>query len=154
MASEYIINARSAVAAVAASAKSFRIYFQDTQNGIREGVYNDGKWNVSGKAIFYARRLSPLSAVAWDGGNQVRWNLSSYVVSTVDNWMQIRIYSISEDGLLEEWCNSSGGQWVPGYLTKLKVQTAPNSSVAAVNWDGQKIRVYCQGKNTTERLIS
>lgn len=68
--------------------------------------------------------------------------------------MQIRIYSISDDGFLEEWCNSSGGQWVPGYLTKLKVQTAPNSSVAAVNWDGQKIRVYCQGKNTTERLIN
>ncbi|KAM0465859.1 hypothetical protein ACHAPV_000804 [Trichoderma viride] len=126
MASEYTINARSAVAAVAASSKSFRIYFQDTQNGIREGVYNDGKWTVSGKAIFRARRLSPLSAVSWDGGSQ------------------IRIYSISEDGLLEEWCNGSGGQWVPGYLTKLKVQTAPNSSVAAVNWDGTNIRVYCQ----------
>lgn len=67
--------------------------------------------------------------------------------------MQIRIYSISEDGLLEEWCNGSGGQWVPGYLTKLKVQTAPNSSVAAVNWDGQNIRVYCQGKDTKENSI-
>lgn len=72
MASEYTINARSAVAAVAASSKSFRIYFQDTKNGIREGVYNDGKWTVSGKAIFHARRLSPLSAVSWDGGSQVR----------------------------------------------------------------------------------
>jgi hypothetical protein len=72
MASEYTINARSAVAAVAASAESFRIYFQDTQNGIREGVYEDGKWNVSDEAIFYARRLSPLSAVSWDDGNQVR----------------------------------------------------------------------------------
>lgn len=72
MASKYTINARSAVAAVAASDNSFRIYFQDTQNGIREGVYKDGKWNVSGKAIFNARRLSPLSAVSWDGGSQVR----------------------------------------------------------------------------------
>lgn len=71
MATEYTINARSAVAAVAASAKSFRIYFQDTQNGIREGVYHGGKWTVSGKAIFYAKRLTPLSAVSWDGGNQV-----------------------------------------------------------------------------------
>jgi hypothetical protein len=53
--------------------------------------------------------------------------------------------------LLEEWCNGSRGQWVPGYLTRLKVQTAPNSSVAAVNWDGQNIRVYCQGKNTKEQ---
>jgi hypothetical protein len=73
MATEYTINARSAVAAIAASAKSFRIYFQDTQNGIREAVYNDGKWTISNKAIFQAKRLSPLSAVSWDGGNQVRW---------------------------------------------------------------------------------
>lgn len=68
--------------------------------------------------------------------------------------MQIRIYSISEDGKLEEWCNGSKGQWVPGYLTKLNVQTAPNSSVAAVNWDGQNIRVYCQGKNATENSLN
>ncbi|KAL6890455.1 fucose-specific lectin [Trichoderma evansii] len=130
MATEYTINARSAVAAVAASARSFRIYFQDTQNGIREGVYHDGKWTVSGKAIFYAKRLTPLSAVSWDGGNQVR------------------IYSISEDDSLEEWCYSNGGRWVPGYLTNLKVRTAPNSSVAAVNWDGSNIRVYCQEESS------
>lgn len=73
MAWEYIINARSAVAAVAESANSFRIYFQDTQNGIREGVYHEGKWAISEEAIFRAKRLTPLSAVSWDGGKQVSW---------------------------------------------------------------------------------
>ncbi|PTB43852.1 hypothetical protein M441DRAFT_65640 [Trichoderma asperellum CBS 433.97] len=97
MATEYTINARSAVAAVAASSKSFRVYFQDTKDGIREGV---------------------------------------------------RLYSISAHGLLEEWCYSNGGQWAPGYLTKQKIQTAQNSSVAAVNWDGPNIRVYCQEKGS------
>lgn len=43
MATEYTINARSAVAAVAASSKSFRVYFQDTKDGIREGVFHEGK---------------------------------------------------------------------------------------------------------------
>ncbi|KAK6450925.1 hypothetical protein FP744_10007176 [Trichoderma asperellum] len=132
MATEYTINARSAVTAVAASGKSFRVYFQDTKDGIREGVFHEGKWTVSGKAIFYAKRLTPLSAVSWDRGNQ------------------IRIYSISADGLLEEWCYSNGGQWAPGYLTKQKIQTAQNSSVAAVNWDGPNIRVYCQEKGSND----
>nr|WOD46597.1 hypothetical protein [Trichoderma atroviride] len=126
MSSEYTINARTAVAAIAISSVSFRIYFQDTENGIREGVYHDGKWTFSGKALFHARRLSPLAAITWDEGSE------------------IRVYSVSEDGLLEEWCYGSVGKWVPGGLTKLKVQTAPDSSVAAVNWERTKIRVYCQ----------
>lgn len=56
--------------------------------------------------------------------------------------------------MLEEWCYSNGGRWVPGYLTNLKVKTAPNSSVAAVNWDGSNIRVYCQGKDIIERSFN
>jgi hypothetical protein len=73
MATEFTINARSAVAAVAISATSFRVYFQDTENGIREGIHDDGEWTVSSDAIFNAKRLTPLSAISWDSGKQVSW---------------------------------------------------------------------------------
>ncbi|KAL7784087.1 fungal fucose-specific lectin domain-containing protein [Trichoderma ceciliae] len=125
MATQFTINARSAVAATAISASSFRVYFQDSQNGIREAIY-DGQWTTSNDALFTAKRSTPLSVISWDEGKQVR------------------IYCISADGLLEEWCCGTGGIWAPGYLTSLKVRTAPNTSIAAVNWDGASIRVYCQ----------
>nr|UWK21974.1 fucose-specific lectin [Trichoderma protrudens] len=129
MAAQLTINARSAVAATAISTLSFRVYFQDTQNGIREAIY-DGGWTTSSAVLFTARRSTPLSVISWDEGKQ------------------IRIYCISADGLLEEWCHSNGGKWTPGYLTNLKVRVAPSTSIAAVNWDGSNIRVYCQEENS------
>nr|UXE44015.1 fucose-specific lectin [Trichoderma aurantioeffusum] len=125
MATQLTTNARSAVAATAISPLSFRVYFQDTQNGIREAIY-DGRWTTSNTVLFTAKRSTPLSVISWDEGKQ------------------IRIYCVSTNGLLEEWCYSNGGKWTPGYLTDLKVRVAPSTSIAALNWDGPNIRVYCQ----------
>lgn len=74
-------NARSAVAATVVNGGGFRVYFQDTQNGIREAIYN-GKWTTSNEVLFTARRSSPLAVVSWDGGNQVSCRLSHYMAKT------------------------------------------------------------------------
>nr|UWK20060.1 fucose-specific lectin [Trichoderma albolutescens] len=129
MATQLTTNARSGVAATVTSSSSFRVYFQDVQNGIREAIY-DGGWTTSNTVLFKARRSTPLSVISWDEGKQ------------------IRIYCVSANGLLEEWCHNNGGSWAPGYLTNLKVRVAPNTSIAAVNWDGSSIRVYCQEESS------
>nr|UWK20224.1 fucose-specific lectin [Trichoderma stromaticum] len=129
MATSFTINARTAVAATATSASTSRVYFQDIGNGIREVIYDNGKWTTSNDVIFVAKRSTPLAVVSWDEGKQ------------------IRIYCVSAEGLLQEWCGIHGS-WSPGYLTKLEVRVAPNTSIAAVNWNGPSIRVYCQEENS------
>ncbi|KAL7953518.1 fungal fucose-specific lectin domain-containing protein [Trichoderma compactum] len=129
MATPFAINARTAVAATATSTSTSRVYFQDTENGIREVTYDNGNWTVSNDALFSAKRSTPLAVVSWDEGKQ------------------IRIYCVSSEGLLQEWCGINGS-WSPGYLTKLEVRVAPNTSIAATNWDGPAIRVYCQEENS------
>nr|UWK20157.1 fucose-specific lectin [Trichoderma cf. fertile] len=126
MATQLTINARTAVAATATSASTSRVYFQDTQNGIREAIYNNGKWTISDSVLFTAKRSTPLAVISFD---------------------EIRVYCVSADGLLQEWCGSNGN-WSAGYLTNLKVRVASNTSLAAVNWDGSSIRVYCQEENS------
>ncbi|EHK24095.1 uncharacterized protein TRIVIDRAFT_80901 [Trichoderma virens Gv29-8] len=128
MATPFTVNARTAVAATATSASTSHIYFQDTQNGIREAIFANGNWSISSDALFTAKRSTPLAVVSWDEGKQVR------------------IYCVSSEGLLQEWCGINGN-WSPGYLTNLEVVVAPNSSIAATNWNGSAIRVYCQEKN-------
>jgi hypothetical protein len=43
------------------------------------------------------------------------------------------------------------GDWYSGALNDLNVRAAPNTSIAAIQWndtDGHHIRVYCQGMET------
>lgn len=54
--------------------------------------------------------------------------------------------------MLQEWCGING-HWGPGYLTDLGVRVAPNTSIAATNWDKTSIRVYCQGNATASQTI-
>ncbi|KAK4062950.1 hypothetical protein Trihar35433_8745 [Trichoderma harzianum] len=129
MASPFVINARTAVAATATSTATSRVYFQDTENGIREVTYDNGNWTVSNDVLFSAKRSTPLAVISWDEGKQVR------------------IYCVSSEGLLQEWCGVNG-HWGPGYLTDLGVRVASNTSIAATNWDGTSIRVYCQEESS------
>lgn len=129
MAAAVTTNARTAVAATAISDSVSHVYFQDAQNGIREAINDNGNWTISNDVLFFAKRSTPLAVISWDKGKQ------------------IRIYCVSVKGLLEEWCGISGS-WSPGYLTNLEVRVARNTSIAATNWDGSAIRVYCQEENS------
>lgn len=68
----------------------------------------------------------------------------------IDGHGQIRIYCLSQDDMLQEWCYSSAnaqGSWYTGDLNNLRVRGAPNTSIAAIQWkNGSQIRVYCQGR--------
>lgn len=78
MATQLTMNARSAVAATATSASTSRVYFQDTQNGIREAIYDNGKWTISDAVLFTAKRSTPLAVISLDEGKQVSCSLSNF----------------------------------------------------------------------------
>jgi Fungal fucose-specific lectin len=65
----------TAVAATAVSPAALRVYFQDTQGGIREGTYptsgSPSGWGVSKTPIFTAKLYTPLAVISWDNGQQV-----------------------------------------------------------------------------------
>ncbi|KAI0846452.1 fungal fucose-specific lectin-domain-containing protein [Daldinia vernicosa] len=119
----------SDITAVATGSSECNVYHQDSQGVIREYTYN-GKWNATKSPTFSAKLSSPLAVISFDAGKQVR------------------VYCVSEDGYLEEWCHSPGqDEWLSGYLTNSKFRVAHNTRLAAVHWhdDGSNIiRVYAQ----------
>ncbi|KAI1456392.1 hypothetical protein F4805DRAFT_230054 [Annulohypoxylon moriforme] len=120
----------SDVAATAVDAYKCNVYYQDARGVIREHVHADGLWAATNSSTFSAKLFSPLVVVNFNGGKEVR------------------VYCVSEDDYLEEWCYSTGrGCWSPGHLTKSKFRVAANTKLAAVYWDdnGPQIRVYAQG---------
>jgi hypothetical protein len=134
----------TSLACVVPSSSRRIVYYQDAQGGICEAV-NSGEWKQSDSALFSAKPLSPLAAVAWADGSEVIYKSQPYKLNLT---RQVRIYSLSEQNLLQEWCYSSRNGWYLGELNKLKIQPAANSSVAATQWEDNgttQIRVYYQG---------
>lgn len=84
MASPFVINARTAVAATATSTATSRVYFQDTENGIREVTYDNGNWTVSNDVLFSAKRSTPLAVISWDEGKQVIPLTTLYLGGNID----------------------------------------------------------------------
>ncbi|KAI0389956.1 fucose-specific lectin [Xylariaceae sp. FL0594] len=122
----------SAVAATATGNRICKVYFQDAEGGIRERAWAHG-WHVTPAPIFTAKLWTPLAAISWDGGNQVR------------------VYSLTDDDCLQEWCFINGN-WSSGYLTKSKYKVSPDSKLAAVYWQdgGAHIRLYCQEPSSNQ----
>jgi hypothetical protein len=60
----------TSLACVVPSASNRIVYYQDTEGGIHETV-NSGEWKQSDSALFSAKTLSPLAAVAWANGSEV-----------------------------------------------------------------------------------
>lgn len=116
----------SAVAATATGPRTCKVYFQDAEGGIREHAWAHG-WHATPEPVFKAKLWSPLAAISWDGGNQVR------------------VYSITDDDYLQEWCFQNGS-WNSGYLTESQFKVSPESKLSAVFWQdgGAHIRLYCQ----------
>lgn len=84
MATPFVINARTAVAATATSTATSRVYFQDTDNGIREVTYDNGNWTVSNDVLFSAKRSTPLAVISWDEGKQVKPLTTPYSGENID----------------------------------------------------------------------
>jgi hypothetical protein len=151
--SQGVLNG-SAIAATATSSGKCHVYFQDTQRGIREYV-NNGVWKAMAKSIFEARMFSPLAVISFNSGKEVCTVLPMLVFPRICHeppiilqTSQIRVYSVSKDEYLQEWCYSSDQRgWHEGYLTDSKFRVAANTRLAAVYWadSGANVRVYCQG---------
>jgi hypothetical protein len=72
MATPFTINARTAVAVTAVSNSTSRVYIQDTQNGIREAINENGNWTISSDVLFYAKRSTPLAVIGFAEGKEVK----------------------------------------------------------------------------------
>ncbi|GAW15295.1 hypothetical protein ANO14919_047040 [Xylariales sp. No.14919] len=116
---------RTAMAATASSPWNCRVYYQNAAGVIQESFHLDGVWTHS--TLFSAKPFTPLAAISWEGGREVR------------------VYCLSVDDLLQEWCWSGSG-WYQGLLSDLRVRPAPNTSIAAVVYEnpGLEITVFCQ----------
>ncbi|KAI1295934.1 fucose-specific lectin [Xylaria venustula] len=119
----------SDVATVPTATNECRVYYQDTDGFIREHIHRLEGWTLSNIPPFKAKPASPLAVVGWDNGSQ------------------IRLYCVSVEGYLEEWCyGSNQDRWVPGYLSNSKFRVHEASKLAAISWyeNGPSIRVYAQ----------
>ncbi|UKZ76814.1 hypothetical protein TrVFT333_004528 [Trichoderma virens FT-333] len=161
MATPFTVNARTAVAATATSASTSHIYFQDTQNGIREAIFANGNWSISSDALFTAKRSTPLAVVSWDEGKQEYcvgnpWKRGATLpiadsgsnlaaLSFEDGGkIHLRVYYQAPDLSLKEHCYDGGwseGGFNPGVALK-------NSAIAATSWvksgAGVQLRLYWQ----------
>ncbi|KAI5827931.1 fucose-specific lectin [Schizophyllum commune Tattone D] len=119
---------------------SSRVYYQNPARGVHESQHLDGSWTggVNQPRLWDAAPFTPLAAVNWDNGNQ------------------IRVYYLSDEYQLHEIC-FVGGRWIRGALNDMNIQCTHNSSVAAFTYldrATRHIRVYCQveGSNRIQEI--
>ncbi|GAW11338.1 hypothetical protein ANO14919_006820 [Xylariales sp. No.14919] len=126
------------VAITATGEYECKFYYQDTTRVIRESIHLVSGWRHTTTPTFSAKPASPLAAISFDAGKEVR------------------VYCVSVDGYLEEYGYSSKQSgWWGGALNKLKFRVAAASKVAAVYWSNNyNIRVYAQGPdNKIQELV-
>ncbi|KAH9897835.1 fungal fucose-specific lectin-domain-containing protein [Cubamyces lactineus] len=110
--------------------RSSRLYHQSPLGGILENVFIDGQWKEVGDLplVVDAMPFTPLAAIGWDYGNQ------------------IRVYYLGADYTLQEYCYVDG-DWTLGALGALNISASTDTSIAALQYedgDGVHIRVYFQ----------
>ncbi|KAL1748021.1 fungal fucose-specific lectin-domain-containing protein [Schizophyllum fasciatum] len=117
-----------------------RLYYQNPAKGVLESRHLDGSWTggVNQPSLWDAAPFTPLAAINWDNGNQ------------------IRVYYLSSEFKLHEQCFVNG-RWIQGDLNNLDIQCARNTSLAAfqyVNNTGRHMRVFCQveGSNRIQEI--
>ncbi|KAK5988379.1 Fucose-specific lectin [Cladobotryum mycophilum] len=124
--------ARGPIAATAQSIWSCRIFYQDEYGDVLESIHDNGTWSRNDSPLFYGKPSTPLAVVSWDEGREVR------------------VYCVNKEDYLEEWCSSDEQGWFQGSLTGLRVRVAPDTSIAAINWEGSNIRVYVQEADSSD----
>lgn len=122
------------IAATAWSDWHMRVYFQNDEGGVHEAIHDDGVWKngLSRNALFGARPQSPLAAISWHSGQQ------------------IRIYYLNHENIIHEYCYWAGKGWYAGNLNNLRVRAACYSRITAIHWPVDcSIRIYFQEPGST-----
>lgn len=127
----------SAIQFLTSAKEQHRVYYQTTDNYIRESSYNDeNRWFTSGNGIVTrdAKADSPIAVTCWcekDGETQIR-------VYYLDYYNNIRECK----GVYQ----SSGTTWETGVVLKQNLKVAPVSqlTVARPDKDATTLRVYFQ----------
>lgn len=124
---------RTGIAAVN-STSHLRVYYQDTYGSIRESLYESDWAEGNGKnAIGKAKLGSPVAATSNELNN-------------------IRVYTLNDSNILQEFAYDSGSGWYNGGLGSAKFQLAPYSRIAAVFLAGTndlQLRIYGQKHDNT-----
>ncbi|KAH9897836.1 fungal fucose-specific lectin-domain-containing protein [Cubamyces lactineus] len=113
-----------------------RVYYQNSLGGILENAHIDGQWKetVNSPQVLDAAPFTPLAAINWDDGNQ------------------IRLYYLNADYTLQEYC-CVDGEWSTGALSSLNIAAAPNTSITAFQYEddnGVHIPIYLQEAGSYE----
>ena len=109
-----------------------RAYYQDTQNTIREQVYENGGWGPGAVIAAGAAAGSSIAAMAW----------------TDPSGLHIRVYYQDTGGTVREQCYDAGtGGWQPGQFTA--PSAAPGTHLTGVTFSDPgsnvaHLRVYYQ----------
>ncbi|KAB8224567.1 fucose-specific lectin [Aspergillus novoparasiticus] len=124
---------RTGIAAVN-STNHLRVYFQDSHGSIRESLYESGWANGTAKNVIAKAKLgTPLAATSKELKN-------------------IRVYSLTEDNILQEAAYDSGSGWYNGALAGAKFTVAPYSRIGSVflaGTDALQLRIYAQKTDNT-----
>ncbi|KAF9534930.1 hypothetical protein CPB83DRAFT_222362 [Crepidotus variabilis] len=129
----------TAIGATALSTTSLRLYFQDSEGGVREFVHNSSGWfgGSTFNVKFQAKSLSPITVMEWIESSKRR----------------IRIYSLNRGGYLFESSFDEGPSagWYGNVLAigNKPIQPASFSRLSAIPWDAP-LKVFYQ---TTENKI-
>lgn len=116
---------------------STRLYYQNPPGGLLESIHIDGQWTggVDQPSLWDAAPFTPMAAINWDRGNQ------------------IRVYYLSAEYKLQEYCYIDGS-WSQGALNNKNIQAASNTSIAAIQYGdnngGVHIRVYYQDEGSRQ----
>lgn len=120
------LTINTAIACLAIGDVHLRVYFQDSEDYIREsqgGFWTGGTIN---NRLFQAKPNTPLAAISW--GCEPR----------------IRIYYVDNKNILQEhsW---DGSSWYTGSLGRSNIKVDHRSKLAACTWSATPcVRLYCQ----------
>ncbi|KAE8153064.1 fucose-specific lectin [Aspergillus avenaceus] len=125
---------RTGIAAVN-SQDHLRVYFQDTQGGIRETMFEGSTWsNGTEKNVI------------------TRAKLDTPVAATSKKLEHIRVYSLNQENMIQERCYDAKSGWYDGAMTRAKFQVAPYSQLGSIFLAGMEelhLRIYAQKPDNT-----
>ena len=146
------------------STMQYRVYFQDSDNFIKESSWNatNQKWYVSNTNITRAKAASPIAA-ATVGPGDMNSSSPAGIYQSATKLQYINIYFLDDTNTINELYTTSQdfNSWSPGTLTSQKYVAVETSALTAL-WHSASTCVGCsnslllayQDQSSQARLIN